>query len=89
MNLTSEDFNVGLVLGCFIKQLTILYFEIYSYISDTTYAEFFPHDLPYCNTVKTEKSRDIRNSRRVNKRASYGRSNRYFILEGLGEASLC
>jgi len=60
MNLTSEVFNVGLVLKCFIKQLTILYFETYYYISDTTYAEFFLHELPYSNTLKAEKKRQRR-----------------------------
>jgi len=39
----------------FIKQLTILHFEAYSYMSDTTYAELFPHELPHSNTLKTEK----------------------------------
>jgi len=55
MNLTSEFCNVGLVLRCFIKQLAILHFETYSYLSDTNYAEYFPYELPYSNTLKTEK----------------------------------
>jgi hypothetical protein len=54
MNLTYEVCNVSLVLRCFLKPLKFCILRLFLvYLTQLT-QNFFPHESPYSNTLKTE-----------------------------------